>query len=222
MAETHPIAISSGENTLEGLAYLPDQVPAPAAVVVCHPHPLYGGDMYNHVVVTLCQILAARGLAALSFNFRSAGGGDASKQMGGERDDVLAALAAASTLPIAHDAPMGLAGYSFGALMAAEVANAGGVAALALISPPAARPNAPELISAGIPTLIVCGSEDPVATSSELDSLTRDVGEGCELLVLRGEDHFWASGFQAAADMIVAWFQKTLSLSLPVDAEAGR
>jgi alpha/beta superfamily hydrolase len=32
----------------------------PAAVVL-HPHPLFGGDMHNHVVVALCEALADLG-----------------------------------------------------------------------------------------------------------------------------------------------------------------
>src|SRR3989441_7258341 len=36
---------------------------APAGVVICHPHPLYGGDMDNPVVVRVQQVCADLGLA---------------------------------------------------------------------------------------------------------------------------------------------------------------
>src|SRR5580704_5443083 len=42
------ISFRSGDLTLEGLLANPG-ANAPAAVV-CHPHPLYGGSMYNNVV----------------------------------------------------------------------------------------------------------------------------------------------------------------------------
>ena len=42
------------------------------AAVVLHPHPLYGGDMDNHVVTSLVGGLNALGATTLRFNFRGA------------------------------------------------------------------------------------------------------------------------------------------------------
>jgi alpha/beta superfamily hydrolase len=39
------------------------------AVVVCHPHPLYGGSMHNNVTLP-ADALVKSGMAALLFNFR--------------------------------------------------------------------------------------------------------------------------------------------------------
>ena len=40
------------------------------AVVVTHPHPLYGGDMRNHVVESVVRAYQERGFSTLRFNFR--------------------------------------------------------------------------------------------------------------------------------------------------------
>ena len=65
-----------GGPTLDGaLAHPPG---ATGGVVVCHPHPLYGGDMDNPVVLALRLACRDAGLAVLRFDFRgvrrSAGG----------------------------------------------------------------------------------------------------------------------------------------------------
>src|SRR5579875_1176116 len=97
--------------------------PAPRGVlVVCHPHPLYGGSMDNNVVDALCDAALQEGLAALRFNFRGVGRSTGSYDNGeGEQEDVLAAVQAAGDR--LSGAAIGLAGYSFGASVAARVAG---------------------------------------------------------------------------------------------------
>src|SRR5207253_10394570 len=56
---------------LEGRLAVP--AGARAGVVICHPHPLYGGDMDNPVVVRVQEVCAELGLATLRFNFRGVG-----------------------------------------------------------------------------------------------------------------------------------------------------
>ncbi|MBI2911700.1 MAG: hypothetical protein HYY05_06120 [Chloroflexi bacterium] len=88
---------------MEGLLSLPERGPAgetpalPAGpytgVVICHPHPLRGGDMHNNVVAALALGFAQSGLATLRFNFRGVGASQGSYDDGrGEREDARAAL----------------------------------------------------------------------------------------------------------------------------------
>ncbi|MEZ5406770.1 MAG: alpha/beta hydrolase [Acidimicrobiales bacterium] len=85
-----------------------------AGVVVCHPHPLHGGSMYNNVVEALFDGLPPLGAAVLRFNFRGTSGSEGRHDHGrGERLDVTAALdEMAGRWP---GMPLLLAGYSFGA-----------------------------------------------------------------------------------------------------------
>lgn len=212
MAETLPLEIPCGELALEAAAHLPEGGPARGAVVVCHPHPLYGGDMENHVVVSLCRALAGSGLAALRFNFRGTGRSGGRHQEGlGERQDVLAALAAARRLPGVGEGPLGLAGYSFGAAVAAGAAPAAeGLRALALVSPPVQALDGDALASLGLPLLLLAGDRDMFAPAEELRRLSLALGDRCELALLPGVDHFWSLGFEAAAARAVAFFRKHL------------
>lgn len=61
-------------------------------VVIPHPHPLYGGDMFNSVVETLYHVYQENGYTTLRFNFRGIGKSQGSYGKGaGEQKDVLAA-----------------------------------------------------------------------------------------------------------------------------------
>src|SRR3989304_10270906 len=87
------VEIPCGSLALEGVLHeVASESPCPA-VVVCHPHPLYGGNMDNNVVVAVGEALAADNIVALRFNFRGTGGSGG--VFGGgvaERKDVGAAL----------------------------------------------------------------------------------------------------------------------------------
>ena len=77
----------------------PPPAGAPRGVaVVCHPHPLRGGDMHNHVVMAISRAARDSGLVALRFNSRGTGrsGGD---HGGGAREAVPAPAAAPVSVP---------------------------------------------------------------------------------------------------------------------------
>ncbi len=65
-----PITFPCGDILLEGVWHFPETDKLTPAVIVCHPHPLYGGSMLNSVVFAICEVLARKSIAALRFNFR--------------------------------------------------------------------------------------------------------------------------------------------------------
>jgi len=83
------------------------------AVVICHPHPLYGGTMRNKVVYWMARAFEGRGCSVLRFNFRGVEQSEGQWDNGvGETDDAHSALDwLQQQLP---DAPLWLAGFSFG------------------------------------------------------------------------------------------------------------
>lgn len=183
------VRIPSGELSLEGVLHVPGRTPAPG-VVVCHPHPLYGGDMTNGVVAGLCRALAGDGIAALRFNFRGVGASEGSYDGGrGERDDAIAAMEWLRARPQIDATRLGLAGYSFGAIVACAAAAAvRWLKALTLISPPVA--GAELAIPRDVPVLVVAGDADQFAPLAALRSALAPWPEA-RLEVIAGADHFW-------------------------------
>ena len=116
-----------------------------AAVVLAHPHPSFGGDMYSAVTQWLFDALPNEGIAAVRFNFRGVGrsGGDHDEGRG-ERLDVVAALELAAMFV---EGPIILAGYSFGADVSLCVVHPS-VAGWYAIAPPL-RTAKTEMVAAG-------------------------------------------------------------------------
>jgi alpha/beta superfamily hydrolase len=94
--------------------------PARGAALICHPHPLGGGSMDNKVVHTLARAFLQMGVRTIRFNFRGVGASVGQFDDGvGEVDDALAVLQACRE----DGEPWWLAGFSFGAFIAASLAD---------------------------------------------------------------------------------------------------
>jgi uncharacterized protein len=203
MISERAVSISVGPGPdLEGALAEPPN--CRLGVALCHPHPLYGGDMDNPVVGAAARACAVAGLATLRFNFRGVGGSAGAWDEGrGEQDDVRAALACLH----ARTPRVALAGYSFGAAMAAAVAAAGEpLAGLALLAPPlATRPWAPsESLAVAGPVLLVAGSADDYCPVSALEDLGRSL-PGSSVSVIPGADHFFLRGMDRLAAVVAEW-----------------
>jgi len=187
------LEIPCGDIKLEGLIDFPQDRSGPCpAVVVCHPHPLMGGDMFNDVVGTVCKALLARGIAALRFNFRGAGGSGGEHAGGyGEREDVWAALDHLRGRADIAKARLGLAGYSFGAAVALNAGIAAGVKALAAVSVPPRLVDFTALQGYEIPVLLIAGDRDQYAPSQEGQQLAIATGPLTTCTIVLGADHFW-------------------------------
>ena len=170
--------------------------------VLCHPHPLYGGDMDNPVVTRAAEVAQAAGYATLRFNFRGVGASEGVHDKGqGEQDDVRAAMAAlGARLPTG--APVGAIGYSFGAHAAAR-ATRPGPAPLGLIAPPLAMYDFAFLERNGGPTLLAAGTRDAYCPAEALRRLAEATG-ALERLI-EGADHFFFGKLYPLGEAIGAW-----------------
>src|SRR5438270_2414166 len=94
---------------------------ARGAAIICHPHPLHGGTMHNHVTYRLAQAWRDARVSSVRFNFRGVGRSTGTHDEGrGEVDDARAALdfIARENLQV----PLYASGFSFGSRVALKLA----------------------------------------------------------------------------------------------------
>lgn len=197
---------------LEGTLRVPD-VPPRAIVVVAHPLPTHGGTMRNPLVAALARAVAARGLYALRFNFRGVGK-SSGRWTGGAEEwrDVADAVAHART--ILPGAPVGVCGYSFGALMTLRwLAEGGRVDALALVGVPlrsvSLAPHELPPVPAG--TFIVAAESDQFGTAAEL----RAALPQARIAEVRGADHFFVGKRDEVGRLVADELERTLASTVP-------
>ena len=182
------VSLVSGACRLEGLlqeGHWPDK-----GVVVTHPHPLCGGDMYNLVVERVADAYQRKGYTVLRPNFRGVGNSEGVYDNGrGERQDVAAARKYLEDLGIVK---IDLAGYSFGAWI-----NSGldlevmGPGSQIMISPPVAFMDFSEIAAVSRLKLVVAGSLDEFAPLAMLVKMVPRWNPDARLEVIPGADHFY-------------------------------
>lgn len=186
----------------EGIVAMPDNAGSPVpGVVLCHPHPLFGGNMDNNVILAAAFALADQGLAAVRFNFRGVGSSEGQHSKGEqEHQEILGALELLKAWPGVDGKRLGLAGYSFGAsVILGSAAVQKKARAIALISPPLrAFPDSP-LKKAKIPTMILSGDRDKLVQSAELPAPLESFARPPQLQIVSGADHYWGRMERLAA-----------------------
>jgi len=195
-----------GDISLEAVWHFPEANAPWPAVVVCHPHPLYGGNMSSNVVFAICQALAERSIAALRFNFRGVGKSEGEFGEGiGEQEDVKAALDFATARDDIDRERIGLAGYSFGGGVALPVAvRDERVKMLALVSPALAEGGWEELERYAKPKFVIVGENDFVIPREKFLKLAGDRPQ--QYQVIAGADHFWGGYEAEVAEKVSRFF----------------
>jgi alpha/beta superfamily hydrolase len=210
IGEEREASLTTGEGfVLEALEYLPEN--AKRVVVLCHPHPLYGGTMHNALVVVIAKGLRDRGgreVGWLRFNFRGVGKSQGRYDAGkGEVNDVRAAIGEVHRrLP---GAQVSVVGISFGTGPAYLGAiREGGVERVSLVTP------SPRLLREGVgelsaPVQVVAAGQDEFCTPAETEEMTKRLG--AELEVIAAADHQFIRFRREVAGLVVPFVVPELS-----------
>ncbi len=163
----------------------------PDAVVLTHPHPLYGGSMDNAVVTAAAGVFFENEFTTLRFNFRGVGKSTGQYDDGpGEQNDLLAAV---SFLTEKGYENIRIAGYSFGARISAAVVSKGcAIQDHIMISPPVAFMNFDDIEHLPSTGLVITGENDDIAPPDRIQSCLDRWRITPRFEVIRSCDHFYS------------------------------
>lgn len=192
---SQPLTLQGPAGAIEALLDVPevDLFDAPrGTAVIAHPHPQFGGTMTNKVVQTIARAYVQCGWRAVRFNFRGVGASAGDYDEGrGETQDLLAVVAQQAPA----EAPLTIAGFSFGAFVAtraiAALHDAGRpIASVVLVGTAASRfAVAPLPAELHAQTLVVHGElDDTVPLASVLDWARP---QALPVSVVPGGEHFF-------------------------------
>ncbi len=198
------LSIGRAPRLLEACLALPAG-PVRGGAVVCHPHPQYGGDMDDPVVLSMAGALGATGHAVLRFNF--GGVGRSQGTAGGGPDEIADAAHALDALiaRVPADVPLVLAGYSFGAWVALELAARAHarVTTVVAVAPPLAYFAWDGLDRVTTRVAFVVGDRDQFCPPDRLASVCA-AHPAIAVRRLAGADHFLAGREAAVAEAVRA------------------
>ncbi|MFX1481738.1 MAG: alpha/beta hydrolase [Promethearchaeota archaeon] len=191
---TKNVEISSNGINLSGIINQSEDSIGIGALVL-HPHPVYGGDMENRVVLAMVTTLLNCGYTTLRFNFR---GTTSTSQdfsgVGGAVNDVKNAVAFLLSGDVSS---FGIIGYSFGGSVALRYSTEISPrflitlsASYGLLSEAGFDTN--RLSKIHCPTLMFHGKADSVVPFTDAELIADLIGyKDLERVLLDGEGHFY-------------------------------
>ncbi len=189
------------------LETLVKKAPGNKAVVIVHPHPLYGGSMYNNVVEAVADAYYEMGYTTVRFNFRGVGESTGTYDDGvGEAKDVKAVFNYVRKRLRKEE--IAISGYSFGAwVVASSMREINNVDHVVLISAPVSMIDFSFLKEEPRIKLVITGSYDYIAPEETIKKLLPLWNQDAKLYVIDGADHFYW-GYEDRIKKIIKNFLK--------------
>jgi len=186
------VFIPSNEVQLEGLLSSQEASSFRGGVILCHPHPQYGGDMGNPVITTCAEVASQEGLYTLRFNFRGVGKSQGSYGEGiAEKEDVRAVAGYLHSRLKGDDLPLILVGYSFGAWVGFPIAaDDERFVGMVAVAPPLGIYDFGFLKGCKKKKLFIAGDKDLFCPLALLEKWYQHLDEPKSLAVIPNADHF--------------------------------
>ena len=205
MVEIEKIYIKNKDIKLEAEYFQSENSTFQPIVIICHPHPQFGGDMYNNVVSAVFNLLKENLISSLRFNFRGVGGSSGSHTSGkGELSDVKACID--FLINQNNFEKILICGYSYGAAIGCSAVNyLDNVIGYCAISFPwdFMGNKYKQLTQTEKPKLFIQGDRDNIADYSKFKHHFDFYLDPKKYVIIEGADHFyWGYEKQAANFML--------------------
>lgn len=210
MVETEKIFIDHDDIKLEAEFYQSSS-DGNYAILICHPHPQFGGNMLNNVVSEIFNHSIKNNISCLRFNFRAVGGSTGAHSSGrGELSDVKACIDFLINNKKVEN--IFICGYSYGAAIGCSAVNySEKIIGYAAISFPwdFIDMKYKKLSQTNKPKLFIQGDRDDIANYNKFQEHYDYYLDPKEFRIVSGADHFYG-GYEETAAVEVFKFYETL------------
>lgn len=175
--------LGTTQGEMGDLEWMFDPAPSATALILCHPHPLYGGSMLDGVLEVASRVATSLDISTIRFNFRGVGAS------AGSYDEGIGEVTDLSTMVNEFESRFErliLGGYSFGAGVVLRYADQSTTHRdLVLIAPPtqSAFPDIETNVD------LIVGDNDPICAVNVLSQWTHAKPDRT-LHVIEDADHF--------------------------------
>ncbi|MEM2934175.1 MAG: dienelactone hydrolase family protein [Methanocellales archaeon] len=167
-------------------------------VVLCPPHPLYGGSRFDHRLAAVALELEKNGITALTFDYRN--------KFARGRGEIQDAISALRYLR-GRVKKIGIFGYSFGAVVASNAASKFEVIGIAYLAILKQTEDIQAIVNQRAPKFFIHGKKDQIAPYARFEELYQSANEPKQCLILENEDHFFHHSIEEIAKAIARFFK---------------
>lgn len=180
------------------------------SVLLCHPHPMYGGTMHNNVVSGVFNALKKQHIPCLRFNFRGIGHSTGIYSGGsGELEDVSSCV---DYLVNEKDQESVLiCGYSYGAAIGCSVVEySDEIIGFIAISFPwdFMGKDYKSLSQTSKPKLFIQGTRDTIANFSSFNNHYDTYEEPKDKVIIEGADHFYRGYESQVGSEVIEFYRE--------------
>lgn len=211
MPDIQQLLIHNDNIKLEAECFIPEKDTKRACLLICHPHPQFGGDMNNNVVSSIFSSFINHNLATMRFNFRGVGNSTGNHTNGqGELSDVKACIDFLTNQLKIYS--ILICGYSYGAAIGCNAVNySQKVIGFVAISFPwdFMGLEYKENSQTSKPKLFLQGNKDNLARYDRFHRHYEEYDPPKKYDIIKGADHFYW-GFEKQVAEIVYKFYSSL------------
>ena len=180
-----------------------------AVVIIGHPHPLYGGDRFNHVVRAMQEVALGLDCHSIAVDFRGVNNSGGFHDDGDSERLDLAAACQLSDL-IAPEVPIIMTGYSFGSVVGLNVSNPWIAGWIAVAPPAQMMKSVPSAANSPRPKIVIAAEHDQFTTPDEMAAAV-SAWSNCEIISAPGIDHSFAVNAGSLCNTALSRLLETIS-----------